>query len=202
MADRSDMRVLLAEARRQGDADQICRALVNVVFADDSWEWLQHQCIELVSHADPSVREVAVTCFGHIARFHHHLDRDRIDALLASLPREDRSVAGVVARVDLGEVVETARREGGAPSGCDVAGNELAASPRTLTPRSLQRGRCPFRLRAEEPLAAVVQPSLTTWRWATRWRWIVTSLFRESSTLQSVLSFEWCFPTRASDLTN
>ncbi len=64
-----------AQSAFQGeDSERICDALVRIAYHDPDWKWVQEQCIRFSRHADPDVRGLALTCFGHLARIHQKLD--------------------------------------------------------------------------------------------------------------------------------
>jgi len=73
---------------RSGSADEIREGLVAIALGDDDWEWAQAQCMPFLKHAQWSIRAVAATCMGHIARVHGRLDVERARAELNAL-RED-----------------------------------------------------------------------------------------------------------------
>lgn len=62
-------------ARRSGDDSSIREGLVSLALNEsEDWRWVQAQCIELLEHHDWSVRAVAATCLGHVARIHRKMD--------------------------------------------------------------------------------------------------------------------------------
>lgn len=69
------------------DVHAICKTLVAVSLGESDWRWAQEHCLTLSRHADWSVRAIAATCLGHLARIHGQLDLSRVlpqlDALLA-----------------------------------------------------------------------------------------------------------------------
>lgn len=86
-------RVDLAAARLSGDDQALARTLVGVVLHDDDWRWCQNQCLELSEHPSLDIRRVSLTCLGHIARIHGHLDLDLVVPKLNGL-RSDPLLGG------------------------------------------------------------------------------------------------------------
>ena len=77
----------LVAAIDEGDPWRLREAMVAAAYNVDDWEWLQSIFVRLLGHADPTVRAVAATCLGHVARIHRRLDTatvvPRIEALLS-----------------------------------------------------------------------------------------------------------------------
>ncbi len=85
-----------AEAERifaSSDLHNLREALVSMALNEYDWHWVQEKCLAFTSHADASVRSVAATCIGHIARIHGQLDLERVMPCLESL-LEDPATAG------------------------------------------------------------------------------------------------------------
>ena len=76
-----------------GIPTKICDALVRVTYHDSDWRWIQEQCLIYAQHQDATVRALAATCLGHLARIHKHLDLDKVMPRLKVLSR-DRQTAG------------------------------------------------------------------------------------------------------------
>jgi len=57
-----------------GDSKAIASTLVDIAFHERDWRWVQDKCLYFARHPEPNVRQVAVTCLGHIARIHRTLD--------------------------------------------------------------------------------------------------------------------------------
>ena len=75
-----------AEALIQfGSPEEISLALIRLAYHDPDWRWVQDLCISLSSHADKWVRRSSVTCFGHIARIHGVIDKDKVMPVLNRL---------------------------------------------------------------------------------------------------------------------
>lgn len=68
------------------DARVVREALVAIALNESDWRWAQERCLQLTHHRDVTVRAVAVTCIGHIARIHREVDlnaiRLRLDELI------------------------------------------------------------------------------------------------------------------------
>jgi hypothetical protein len=79
--DRPTMTRLLGSS----DEADVCRALVAAALHDPDWRWVPSQCLALAAHSSPHVRRVTATCFGHLARIHRQIDRDRVEAVLDRL---------------------------------------------------------------------------------------------------------------------
>jgi hypothetical protein len=76
----------------QGSDDQICETLVSIALESPDWVWIQEKCIQCSQHASWSVRAIAATCIGHLARIHRKLDRSIVMPRLREL-RSDPRVA-------------------------------------------------------------------------------------------------------------
>jgi hypothetical protein len=70
---------------RSNDETEVCRALVAAALHDPDWRWVQSQCLALAAHSSSWVRRVVPTCFGHLARIHRQIDRERVEAVLEKL---------------------------------------------------------------------------------------------------------------------
>lgn len=71
-----------------GDPEKIAFALVNATFHDPDWRWVQDTCLSLARSNDAGVRQIAVTCLGHVARIHRKLDLDKVSPVLKELLRD------------------------------------------------------------------------------------------------------------------
>ena len=63
----------------------ICSTLVAIALYDPDWRWAQEKCLEFAQHPDASIRQIAATCIGHVARIHQTLDLDAVRAVLHQL---------------------------------------------------------------------------------------------------------------------
>jgi hypothetical protein len=68
-----------------GDSEEIAFALVNVTFHDPDWHWVQEKCLGLAQNDIAAVRQIAVTCLGHLVRIHRVLDLDRVLPIVEAL---------------------------------------------------------------------------------------------------------------------
>ena len=71
-----------------GDANEIASALVDIAFHDRDWRWVQNKCLCFARDSAPVVRQVAVTCLGHVARIHRMLDLETVLPVLNELSRD------------------------------------------------------------------------------------------------------------------
>jgi hypothetical protein len=78
---RSDAEKVLSE----DSAEAIASVLVRLACHESDWKWIQNICIGLSSHADKWVRRTCVTCFGHLARIHHVIEREKVLPVLTRL---------------------------------------------------------------------------------------------------------------------
>jgi hypothetical protein len=79
-----DRDALISRLRSKDDAD-VCHALVAAALHDPDWRWVQAQCVALAEHPSSQVRYLVAVCFGHLARIHRQIDRERVDAVLEKL---------------------------------------------------------------------------------------------------------------------
>jgi hypothetical protein len=70
------------------DTSAIASALVDIAFHDGDWRWVQNKCLGFARHPAPAVRQVAVTCLGHVARIHRTLDLAAVLPVLDELSRD------------------------------------------------------------------------------------------------------------------
>ena len=88
-------------ALESGDPHVIAETIVSIAFHDPDAAWVEQTCRQMASHDDANVRCLAMTCLGHVARIHHHLDAESL-ALLQRLI--DDPVVGGYAQNALGDV--------------------------------------------------------------------------------------------------
>jgi len=67
------------------DVTEIADALVRVAFHDEDWRWAQERCLEFVANDEATLRGIAATCLGHVARIHRRLDLDAARSALIGL---------------------------------------------------------------------------------------------------------------------
>jgi hypothetical protein len=70
---------------RRDKTEDIPLTLVRLAYHEPDWRWVQDLCIGLSDHPDKSVRRVCAICFGHIARIHGKLERDKVSPVLRRL---------------------------------------------------------------------------------------------------------------------
>lgn len=76
-----------------GDPATICETLVSIAFFDPDLDWAQKKCLDFTWHSDTSVRCVAATCIGHLARIHGDVDLDLVLPRLKAM-HSDPETAG------------------------------------------------------------------------------------------------------------
>ena len=84
-----------ARALHSLNSEEACTALLSIALHDPDWRWAQEQCLRSLQHSPEQVRALAVTCLGHVARIHGHLDMERVLPMLAEL-RTNPALAGRV----------------------------------------------------------------------------------------------------------
>ena len=76
----------IAEIRlAHGSDDDIRETLVSISLNDADRAWVQEKLIRFASHPSWSVRAVAATCFGHLARIHGALDLGEVLVCMKAL---------------------------------------------------------------------------------------------------------------------
>jgi len=86
----------VAAALLRRDQDAVLRTLLGAVNAEPDWRRAQDECLRLLAHDDLAVRKLAVTCLGHVARIHRHIDRPRVLSALDHVASSDPAIAGQV----------------------------------------------------------------------------------------------------------
>lgn len=84
----------LASAMATGDPTAISRTILGVI-EDVDVHWLTDTLLDLVGHESTEVRATAISCLGHVARIHGHIDHNRVLARLRDL-RSDPLLRGRV----------------------------------------------------------------------------------------------------------
>jgi hypothetical protein len=72
----------------ESDLHALREALVSVALGEEDWRWVQGKCLHFAAHEDPSVRSIAATCLGHVARIHRKLDLDVVMPTLEGLLKD------------------------------------------------------------------------------------------------------------------
>jgi hypothetical protein len=76
------------------DSERIAFALVNAAFHDADWRWVQERCLGFARDDVAAVRQIAVTCLGHVARVHRRLDLERVLPALDELSGDPQVQVG------------------------------------------------------------------------------------------------------------
>jgi hypothetical protein len=74
----------------------VTEALLDITFNISDWEWVQNQCLQLISNPNEDIRGLALTCLGHIARIHAVIDKPKVLPVLRQIISQDAAVAGRV----------------------------------------------------------------------------------------------------------
>ena len=73
--------------------------LLYLCFNFDDWRLVQKECISLIEdkklHKD--IRQLAVTCLGHLARIHSTIDQEKVIPILKLYMERDNQIAGTIA---------------------------------------------------------------------------------------------------------
>ena len=85
----------ILEVLHEADPDELKTIPLSAALGIDDWQWAQAVCLQLATHPEPIVRGNAILGFGHLARVHRRLDRDRVEpALRDALNDRDAYVRG------------------------------------------------------------------------------------------------------------
>jgi hypothetical protein len=84
---------MLEHLLRSDDLAVLREALVSAALFEADLRWVEERSLELRSHRDPSVRCVAATCLGRLARIHGDVDVARVLPRLHAL-QQDPETAG------------------------------------------------------------------------------------------------------------
>jgi len=74
-----------------GQPGLVSRVLVQVSLHDPDWRWVQEVCVRFTDDADLSIRGVAATCLGHLARLHRTIDVDTVLPALERLSQDPKT---------------------------------------------------------------------------------------------------------------
>jgi hypothetical protein len=81
---------------QSGEEARVAEALLAITYNDGDWRFVQELLIEYAANKSRDVRYTALLCFGHLARIHSTLDKDRVIPILkAALTDSDWYIAGV-----------------------------------------------------------------------------------------------------------
>jgi hypothetical protein len=78
---------------RRDQTGDIPLTLIRLAYYEPDWRWVQDLCISLSDHKDKWVRRACATCFGHLARIHGRIEREKINPVLTRL-LNDSDVSG------------------------------------------------------------------------------------------------------------
>ena len=87
-------RASLDAAFTSNDVEQICGALVSMAYHEHDWQWAQEKCLSFLQDSDIRISGLAATCLGHIARIHHHLDKEKVMLSLREMARVAPEISG------------------------------------------------------------------------------------------------------------
>lgn len=74
--------------------------MIALAMAEPDRPWMERQLIELMHDADGSVRSIAATAVGHLARVHGAIDLEHIVPLLESLLGDDEASGNAANALD------------------------------------------------------------------------------------------------------
>lgn len=75
------------------DPATIAHALLSITYHDPDWRWVQEICLRFTEDEDATIRGMAVTCIGHLARIHGVLDEEAVLPVLVRLTK-DAAIGG------------------------------------------------------------------------------------------------------------
>lgn len=64
------------------DINLITNSLVALSLYEKDWRWAQDICLHFLDNDNPDISGLAATSLGHIARVHHHLDKEKVVSAL------------------------------------------------------------------------------------------------------------------------
>jgi hypothetical protein len=79
---------------REASPEAIPVTLVRLAYYDPDWIAVQNICIELSTHEDKWVRRTCAICFGHLARIHGKIEREKVDPVLNRLLADPETRGG------------------------------------------------------------------------------------------------------------
>jgi hypothetical protein len=71
-----------------GTPEEIRTALVGSILGGAPRDWAERECIRLAASADSSLRQIAATCVGHVARIHGQVDVATVVPVLLALQQD------------------------------------------------------------------------------------------------------------------
>ena len=57
--------------------------LLDITFNNDNWEFVQNECLKYIENENFDIVRLAITCLGHIARIHNHIDKEKVIKILS-----------------------------------------------------------------------------------------------------------------------
>ena len=66
------------ELFNHSESEIICDTLVSIAFYESDWKWVQDKCLFYLNNDDSTIRGLAATCLGHVARIHGKLEKDNV----------------------------------------------------------------------------------------------------------------------------
>lgn len=85
----------IRDALEGDDPGKLWYAVLSAALYDADVEWAQELCVRLATHPHFNVRGNALLGFGHLARLHGRLDREKVQPLIeAGLRDSDNYVRG------------------------------------------------------------------------------------------------------------
>lgn len=71
---KSELEMMLASSA----VNSVTEALVDIALNQQDWQWAQNIFLQFLSSNNHVISGLAATCLGHIARIHHHLDKEKV----------------------------------------------------------------------------------------------------------------------------
>jgi hypothetical protein len=83
----------IIELLKAADEEIVSQALLYMTFNIQDAEWIQKTCLEFISTSENnSMRGLAITCLGHVARIHGEINEElTVPALMLYLEKESLS---------------------------------------------------------------------------------------------------------------
>lgn len=60
------------------DTQIVTDAILYSTFNIDDYEWIQEQCLQLLSNSNEDIAGLAITCLGHIARIYSKINESKV----------------------------------------------------------------------------------------------------------------------------
>ena len=74
------------EDKLMGDKSSAIDALMYACFYIDDADWIQKQCLDILNRdVDKEVKNLAITCLGHVARIHTKINKEKVLPVLRKL---------------------------------------------------------------------------------------------------------------------